>query len=142
MAEKPTTIEKTDERAYTRSRGRRKEATSQVRLFPNGGGSITVNDKEYKTYFPTPLLQQIVVSPLTLVGGEERFSFTIKIRGGGVRGQAESARLGIARALIAFNPDYRATLKKAGFLTRDARVRERKKYGKKSARRSPQWAKR
>jgi len=137
MTEKTETTEK-----YTGTIGRRKEATAQVRLFPNGDGSIVVNGKEYKKYFPAPLLQQIVSSPLTLVGAEGKFSFTVKVVGGGIRGQSEGTRLGIARALIAFNPEYRSTLKKAGFLTRDARVRERKKYGKKSARRSPQWAKR
>lgn len=141
MVEKTNIIEKPVEK-YTGARGRRKQATAQVRLFSNADGSIVVNGKEYKRYFPTPLLQQIVASPLVMIGGEGKFSFTVQVRGGGVRGQAEGTRLGISRALIAFNPEYRSTLKKAGFLTRDARVRERKKYGKKSARRSPQWAKR
>lgn len=141
MAEKINAIEKPAEK-YTGARGRRKQATAQVRLFSNTDGSIVVNGKEYKKYFSTPLLQQIVVSPLVMIGGEGKFSFTVQVRGGGVRGQAEGTRLGISRALIAFNPEYRSTLKKVGFLTRDARVRERKKYGKKSARRSPQWAKR
>jgi small subunit ribosomal protein S9 len=127
---------------YTPGLGRRKEATAQVRLIPNGSGKIIVNDRELAAYFPVYSLQQVVKAPLTAAGAEGKFDVSVKVLGGGIHGQADSVRLGIARALVSFNPDYRTSLKKLGHLKRDARVRERKKYGKKSARRSPQWAKR
>ncbi len=127
---------------YIPGLGRRKEATAQVRLIPNGSGKITINDREMAAYFPVYSLQQVVKAPLAATGAEGKFDVSVKVMGGGIHGQADSVRLGIARALVAFNPDYRTSLKKLGHLKRDARVRERKKYGKKSARRSPQWAKR
>ncbi len=139
MAEKKAT---TSTAPYTPGLGRRKEAVAQVRLFTDGSGKITVNEREMKAYFPVFTLQQSVTAPFTATGTEGKFDVSVKVQGGGIHGQADSVRLGIARALIELNPDYRTALKKLGFLTRDARVRERKKYGKKSARRSPQWAKR
>ncbi|MBU0646596.1 30S ribosomal protein S9 [Patescibacteria group bacterium] len=127
---------------YLPALGRRKEATAQVRLFVNGSGQVIVNDKDLKVYFPSGLQQQSVLSPFAATGTENQFDVTVRVVGGGMHGQADSVRLGIARALVKHNEDFRTTLRQAGFLTRDARKKERKKYGKKSARRSPQWAKR
>lgn len=122
--------------------GRRKEASAQVRIVPQGSGSITVNGREMDKYFTTYQLRQSVHAPFLATGTEGKFDVIVTAEGGGIRGQAESVRLGISRALIEFNPEFRGSLKKIGFLTRDPRKRERKKYGRKSARRSPQWAKR
>lgn len=130
------------ETKYIEAIGRRKEAVARVRLHHGGSGSIKVNDRELADYLPLETLQQAVISPLKETGTENVFDITIHVSGGGVHGQADGIRLGIARALLDFNPEFRATLKKAGFLSRDARVRERKKFGHKSARRSPQWSKR
>jgi small subunit ribosomal protein S9 len=130
------------ETTYIEAVGRRKQAIARVRLHHGGGGSIKVNDRDFKEYVPVETLQQSVVSPLRETGMENVFDITVHVTGGGVHGQADAIRLGIARALIEFNPEFRTTLKKLGFLRRDARVRERKKYGKKSARRAPQWSKR
>lgn len=127
---------------YTPGLGRRKEATAQVRLIHGGAGAFLINGREMKEYFPVYHLQQAINAPLAAAGAEGKYDISAKVSGGGVHGQADAVRLGIARALISFNPDLRPTLKTLGLLKRDARVRERKKYGKKSARRSPQWAKR
>jgi len=130
------------ETKFTGTIGRRKTATAQVRLMTDGKGDVVINGKPLKQYFPGVLMQQKVLSPFETTGTQGRYDVSVRVVGGGITGQAESVRLGIARALIELNPDYRGSLKKLGFLTRDARKRERKKYGKKSARRSPQWAKR
>lgn len=122
--------------------GRRKQASARVRLIPQGTGAITVNAKPYQAYFPTLETQYIVAGALKAVNRADAFDVSVRVQGGGVRGQAEAVRLGIARALVKFNAELKPSLRKAGFLTRDARVRERKKYGLKSARRAPQWAKR
>lgn len=122
--------------------GRRKEAVARVRLHHGGSGTITINDRSLMEYLPIQIMQEIVTSPLRETGMENVFDIMVHVRGGGIHGQADSIRLGIARALTEFNPEFRSTLKKRGFLSRDARVRERKKYGKKAARRSPQWSKR
>lgn len=122
--------------------GRRKEATARVHLIAGGSGKVTVNGKDLGQYFGTDIMRQNVVRPFTAIGMEGKFDVNAATEGGGITGQADAIRLGISRALLDFNPEYRAVLKKSGFLTRDARKRERKKYGKKSARRSPQWAKR
>src|SRR3989338_3798972 len=127
---------------YIPGLGRRKEATAQVRLFPNGSGKITINKKEVAVYFPVYSMQHAIKQPFITSGVEGKFDVEARVTGGGIRGQSDAVRLGIARALVEFNADYRTSLKKLGYLKRDARVRERKKYGKKSARRSPQWAKR
>lgn len=127
---------------YTEKIGRRKEAVARVRLVQGGTGKIMVNDREIASYLPTQVLRDSVTSPLRETGMEGVFDISVRVVGGGVRGQADSIRLGIARALVDFNPEFRAVLKRNGFLSRDARVRERKKFGKKSARRSPQWSKR
>lgn len=127
---------------YIESIGRRKEAVARVRLHHGGSGSIKINDRELVEYLPLEIMQQSVTAPLKETGMENVFDITIQVKGGGVHGQADAIRLGIARGLVDFNPEFRGTLKKVGFLSRDARVRERKKFGHKSARRSPQWSKR
>jgi len=134
--------EETTTKRYTPALGRRKEATAQVRLIPQGSGKITINDRELGAYFTRPDHQILVKAPLVLTGTTESFDITVRVLGGGITGQATSVQLGISRALQIINADFRESLKKSGFLTRDARTRERKKYGKKSARRSPQWSKR
>jgi small subunit ribosomal protein S9 len=121
--------------------GRRKEAVTRVFL-SKGSGAITVNDKDYKAYFPLVYLQNQVEMPLKTVEGTDKFDIKINATGGGLKGQAEAAKLGIARALIEVNPEYRPALKAAGLLTRDPRSVERKKPGRKKARRSYQFSKR
>lgn len=122
--------------------GRRKTASAQVRLFINGEKSIIINDKPLEKYFPQPILQKIVLSPLELVECLGKFKVLVKVKGGGKVSQAEAIRHGISRALVLFNLDFKKKLKKAGFLKRDPRMKERKKFGLKRARRAPQWQKR
>ncbi len=121
--------------------GRRKEAVTRVFLKP-GAGSITVNGKDYKTYFPLVYLQNQVEASLKAVDSLEKFDIVINATGGGVKGQAEAAKLGIARAILEVTPELRPTLKAAGLLRRDSRSVERKKPGKKKARKSFQFSKR
>lgn len=121
--------------------GRRKEAVTRVFL-TKGSGKITVNDKDYKQYFSLVYLQNQVEAPLKAVDALDKFDIQINANGGGVKGQAEAAKLGIARALLEVNPEYRTALKAAGHLKRDPRRVERKKFGKKKARRSFQFSKR
>ena len=121
--------------------GRRKEAIVRVRLMP-GTGNFVLNGRALDKYFPSKVHQQLVRDPLVTAGKSEMFDVFANLRGGGTTGQAGALRLGIARALIEFEPDDRPALKKAGFLTRDARVKERKKYGLKKARKAPQYSKR
>jgi len=130
---------KTDQ---TWTTGKRKTAIAQVQFFPKGKGNISINKRTVKEYFPVFDLIQIVFSPLKLLNQEKVFDFRIRVHGGGMKSQAEAVRLGIARALIFFDPEWRKELKSAGFLRRDARKKERKKPGLKRARRAPQWAKR
>jgi small subunit ribosomal protein S9 len=121
---------------------RRKEAVARVRLVP-GTGKWTINGRDLETYFPNKVHQQLVNSPFALLDIESKFDVHARIKGGGTSGQAGALRLGVARALNAIDEDTnRATLKKAGFLTRDPRVVERKKAGLKKARRAPQYSKR
>ncbi|MDD5590246.1 MAG: 30S ribosomal protein S9 [Candidatus Portnoybacteria bacterium] len=127
--------------------GRRKTATARVRLFtirPFEGeeGKVSVNGRFYKIYFPLVDLQQTVEASLRKLKSLNRFEIEAKVDGGGIRAQAEAIRHGIARALVKFNPDFRKKLKRAGYLKRDPRMKERKKYGLKKARKAPQWAKR
>ena len=121
--------------------GRRKEAVTRV-FVTRGGGSITVNDKDYKAYFPLVYLQNQVERPLKTIEAADKFDVKINAAGGGVKGQAEAAMLGIARVLVDLNPEFRPALKAAGLLKRDPRSVERKKFGKKKARRSYQFSKR
>lgn len=137
--EKPV---KQPEGDYVYALGRRKRARARTRLFSVGSGTVTVNGKKLETYFPASLLQELVISPLKVVGRDADSDVTLSVDGGGLHGQAEAARLGIARALLKINPEYRSALKKLGYLTRNPREKERKKYGLKKARRAPQWAKR
>jgi small subunit ribosomal protein S9 len=121
--------------------GRRKEAVVRVRLLP-GSGRFTLNGRTLEAYFPNKVHQQIVKEPLVTVARLEQYDVLANLRGGGVSGQAGALRLAIARALVSLSVDDRPALKKAGFLTRDARVTERKKYGLKKARKAPQYSKR
>ena len=121
--------------------GRRKEAIARVRIAP-GTGQWVINQRSLPDFFPNKAHQQLITEPLTALGAEGQFDVTARISGGGVTGQAGALRLGIARALILVDPESRTTLKRAGFLTRDARVKERKKYGLKKARKAPQYSKR
>ena len=121
--------------------GRRKEAIVRVRLVP-GSGKITCNGRDLEAYFPSKVHQQLIREPFVTSEKEEQFDVIANLRGGGITGQAGALRLAIARALIESDPDDRPALKKAGFLTRDARVKESKKYGLKKARKAPQYSKR
>ena len=122
--------------------GRRKEAIVRVRLIPGGTGKITCNGRDIEAYFPSKVHQQMIREPLVTAEKPEQFDVIANLRGGGITGQAGALRLGIARALITNEPDDRPALKKAGFLTRDSRVKESKKYGLKKARKAPQYSKR
>lgn len=123
-------------KAYTYGTGRRKTAIARVRLYTNGAGLVTINDKEVVK--PDTLY----LAPFILVGENAKWNVSVKVAGGGKKSQLEAIRLGVARALLRTNADFRQSLKKAGFLTRDPREKERKKPGLKRARRAPQWAKR
>lgn len=121
--------------------GRRKAAVARVYVKP-GKGTITVNHKPMETYFPLEIFQFVVKQPLMVLENAESYDITINLTGGGIHGQAEAARLGIARALIEINPEWRSVLKKNGFLSRDSREVERKKPGQPGARRKFQFSKR
>ncbi len=147
-----TAAKKTQEAAdrdkrYYEAVGRRKRATARVRLFTcrpfdDNKAKIEVNHKSYTKFFTILEFQQLAASPLQKMKSVNRFKVTVKVEGGGMRGQAEAIRHGLARALIKFNPDFSKKLKRAGFLRRDPREKERKKPGLKKARRAPQWRKR
>ena len=130
-----------DNNPYFYGTGRRKESVARVRVYP-GSGRITVNDRDIDDYFGLETLKLIVRQPLVLTGTKEKFDIVCRVNGGGVTGQAGAIRHGISRALLLFDGELRPTLKKAGFLTRDPRMKERKKYGLKGARRAPQFSKR
>jgi small subunit ribosomal protein S9 len=121
--------------------GRRKGAVARVRIRP-GSGSITINDRDVGAYFPSKTHQMILTEPLRLTSTDEAYDIDATLDGGGVSGQAGALRLGIARALVELDPDMRTTLKRAGFLSRDQREKESKKYGLKKARKAPQYSKR
>ena len=123
------------------STGRRKEAVARVRLIP-GSGTFVVNGRPLDDYFPTRVHRMVAQSPLRLLGREKDYDIVASIRGGGISGQAGAVRLGIARALIDIEPELRPQMKAEGFLTRDAREKERRKYGLKKARKAPQYSKR
>ena len=127
---------------YHKALGRRKEATARVRLIPNGSGKIVVNGKPLEQFFTVEWNRQSILSPLVSVGANTDYDVSAKIEGGGVAGQAIALRHGIARCLLLVNPDFRKTLRRAGYLTRDPRAKERKKPGLKRARKAAQWAKR
>ena len=121
--------------------GRRKSSVARVRLIP-GTGKITVNKKDLEDYFGMEIVKREVKRPFEIAGCEGQFDVIATVHGGGFTGQAGALRHGIARALLQADPDYRPVLKKAGYLTRDPRMKERKKYGLKAARRAPQFSKR
>jgi len=127
---------------YVEAVGRRKTAVARVRLFTKGDKGIVVNERELKTYFPAQGHRNEVTAPLERLNITDKFWIVVQARGSGVHAQAQAIRHGLARALVKFNPDFRKRLKRAGFLTRDARMVERKKPGLKKARRAPQWQKR
>ena len=127
---------------YYESIGRRKAATARVRLFPGGDGTIIVNEQPLEQYFAREVDVMSLLEPLRVTATENRFNVSVLVKGGGVTGQSEAARLGIARALLKVDPELRPILRKGGFLTRDARVKERKKPGLKRARKAPQYTKR
>ena len=126
---------------YFEDVGRRKTAVARVRLFTKAG-DFTINNKTYNSYFPNPEFQRIAEEALQKMKLFGRFKVSAKIKGGGLHAQAEALRHGLARCLVKFNPDFRKRLKRAGYLTRDSRMKERKKFGLKKARKAPQWAKR
>jgi len=126
---------------YHYARGRRKEAIATVRLYP-GKGEIVVGDQTASDYFNNDALMTVIEQPMKLVGQEQKFRVSLHVQGGGKRGQADAARLAIARALNVMSEELRPTLKKAGFLTRDPREKESKKYGRKRARKRFQFSKR
>ncbi|HRR91654.1 MAG TPA: 30S ribosomal protein S9 [bacterium] len=122
--------------------GRRKESVARVRI-TEGDGKIVINgDKELQDYFSLERWQTQILSPFRITGTEGRFDCYVNVNGGGVNGQAEAVRLGVSRALVEYNPEFRPVLKEYGLLTRDPRMKERKKYGLKRARKAPQFSKR
>ncbi|MCK4452560.1 MAG: 30S ribosomal protein S9 [Anaerolineae bacterium] len=127
---------------YYEAVGRRKTATARVRLFPGGTGTITINERPLEEYFARDGDVLYLREPLEVTATENRFNISVKVKGGGISGQTGAVRLGIARALLKVDPDLRSILRKGGFLTRDARAKERKKPGLKRARKAPQYTKR
>ena len=127
---------------YKYGTGRRKSSVARVHLFENGSGNITINGRDIDDYFGLDTLKMVVRQPLAATDLVGKVDIICTVEGGGVSGQAGAIRHGVARALLSVNPEFRATLKAAGFLTRDPRMKERKKYGLKAARRAPQFSKR
>lgn len=125
---------------YTEAVGRRKTSVARVRISPASKTTVSVNDKDIKDYFSTSEMELISKMPLTKV--DEKFKITAKLVGGGIHSQSEALRHGISRAIVKFNSDLRKTLKIEGFLKRDPRMKERRKFGLKKARKAPQWSKR
>ena len=126
---------------YFYGTGRRKKSVARVRIYP-GSGSITINNRDIDEYFGLDTLKLIINQPFGVTGTEGKFDIVANVKGGGMSGQAGAVRHGVARALLTVDENYRSALKKAGFLTRDPRMKERKKYGLKAARRAPQFSKR
>ena len=132
----------TSKKPYMYGTGRRKSSVARVHLFEGGNGTITINGRDIDEYFGLETLKMVVRQPLEATGTVGKVDISATVSGGGVSGQAGALRHGIARALLSVDPAYRTILKKAGFLTRDPRMKERKKYGLKAARRAPQFSKR
>jgi len=136
-------IKKTEkEMKYFEAVGRRKTAIARARIFLQGEKEIKVNNKSYKIYFPTIELQKIIESPFNKLNCQDKFGVNLLVKKGGIHAQAEAARLAIAKALCLLDPNFKKLLRNEGYLTRDSRMRERKKFGLKRARRAPQWSKR
>jgi small subunit ribosomal protein S9 len=127
---------------YYEGVGRRKTSSARVRLYVGGSGGVVVNEKPAEEYFGRQGDLARLVAPLKVAGAEGRFNITVKVSGGGITGQADAIAMGMARALLASDPDLKPLLRKAGYLTRDARAKERKKPGLKRARKAPQYTKR
>jgi len=140
--EKTTLKTKEKENRFFEAVGRRKTSTARVRIYSKGSGEILINQKPLAEYFPMPEAQEKVLAPLKITDCLGKFQASVKVRGGGLNSQAEAVRHGLARALVDFDQDLRKSLKKTGFLTRDPRMRERKKFGLRRARRARQWRKR
>lgn len=139
---KPALAATTPTGNYFYANGKRKTSVAGVRLYTGGKGGITVNERTFENYFPVSTDQDKILSPLRLASALHTFTISVQVHGGGVHSQAEAVRHGISKALLQHNVEVRGTLKHAGFLTRDSRVKERKKYGLKRARRAPQFSKR
>jgi small subunit ribosomal protein S9 len=127
---------------YYEGIGRRKQASARVRLFPGGTGNLVINDKDGADFLPREGDVNILLEPLELLGQLGVYDITVHVKGGGISGQRDAVKLGISRALLKIDPDYRPQLRKAGLLTRDSRVKERKKPGLKRARKAPTYTKR
>ena len=140
-AEEPVEVEM-KKGSFIAAVGRRKSAIARVRMVKNGSGKIVINGRPMESYFTTFETRKRVQEPLVAAGQLEAVDVSVKVVGGGMHGQSEAVRHGIARALIELNPTFRKSLKKLGFLSRDPREKERKKFGLKKARRAPQWSKR
>jgi small subunit ribosomal protein S9 len=137
----PVHVQKLDKSGRAYATGKRKDAIARVWLKP-GSGKITINDKEYAAYFARPVLQMVLRQPIVAANRDGQYDIVVTVAGGGLSGQAGAVRHGISKALTYYEPSLRTVLKKGGFLTRDSRVVERKKYGKAKARRSFQFSKR
>ncbi|RYC32901.1 30S ribosomal protein S9 [Lichenibacterium minor] len=137
----PVHVQKLDAQGRAYATGKRKDAVARVWIKP-GSGKITVNARAFDVYFARPVLRMIVQQPLGIVGRANQYDLTVTVAGGGLSGQAGAVRHGLSKALTYFEPELRSTLKREGFLTRDSRVVERKKYGHKKARKSFQFSKR
>lgn len=137
-----TTTKKIKKESYIQGLGRRKTSIASVRLYPAKKSEIIVNNKPFSEYFPTFELQGIIQSALKKAKVKSHFKAEVKVRGGGIHSQAEAIRHGFARALITFDEKLKPQLKKEGYVTRDPRMKERRKFGLKKARRAPQWSKR
>ena len=140
-SEAPVYVQKLDAQGRAYATGKRKDAVARVWIKP-GSGKITVNERAFDVYFARPVLRMIVQQPFGIVGRVNQYDLTVTVAGGGLSGQAGAVRHGLSKALTNFEPDLRSVLKREGFLTRDSRVVERKKYGHKKARRSFQFSKR
>ena len=139
--EAPVREKKVDAQGRAYATGKRKDAVARVWIKP-GSGKVTVNERDVEVYFARPVLRMIIQQPLEVAGRKDQYDIVVSVAGGGLSGQAGAVRHGLARALTHYEPELRAPLKREGFLTRDSRVVERKKYGRKKARRSFQFSKR
>jgi small subunit ribosomal protein S9 len=142
LADNDTQAKSSEAAAFNRGTGRRKTAVARIRLVHGGDGKVTINDKAALHYLGRRSLEMVVLLPLKVTESLRRFNVSAKVEGGGISGQAGAVAHGVARALIQFDSELRPALKKAGLLTRDPRMKERKKYGLKRARKAPQYTKR
>jgi len=141
VSDGPVYVQKIDEQGRAYATGKRKDAIARVWIKP-GAGKVTINGREYEKYFARPVLQMVMRQPILAANRDGQYDITVTVKGGGLSGQAGAVRHGISKALTHFEPELRAVLKKGGFLTRDSRTVERKKYGRAKARKSFQFSKR